>query len=324
MRVRPVVLKLGGELLETPQRTQAVGRAIAALRGGDPLVVVHGGGKAIDAALARAGIAKRQVDGLRLTDDATLEVVTSVLAGLVNTRLVAAVCAAGFMRDPQRGRASPARVPRCRPRHRVGVSVGVGLTGADAAIGLVEKAEPHVATDGRTVDLGRVGIPVGTRPPRLLTELCRRGYIPIVATIGISRSGELYNVNADTFAAHLAGTLRAERLIIAGRTAGVLDERGQTIPALDVAAVDRLVSAQTATAGMIAKLSACRDAVAHGVREVFVANGQDLAGISELIRHGSRAGVAGCTRITHSRAPQRSATGFRPRASDFRGSHLTA
>lgn len=282
--VRPVVLKLGGELLETPQRTRVVGSAIAALRGGDPLVVVHGGGKDIDAALARVGIAKRQVDGLRITDDATLEVVTSVLAGLVNTRLVAAVCAAG--------------------------GEGVGLTGADATIGLVEKAEPHTATDGSTVDLGRVGIPVGSRTPHLLTELCRHGYIPIVATIGISRSGELYNVNADTFAAHLAGTLRAERLVIAGGTPGVLDERGQTIPALDGAAVGRLISARTATAGMIAKLSACRDAVAHGVREVFIANGQDFAGVSKLVRCGGRAAVAGCTRITHSRAPQRLAAGF--------------
>lgn len=276
---RPIVLKLGGELLETPQRTEAIGAVIAGLRGGDPLVVVHGGGKDIDAALARAGIAKRQVDGLRITDEPTLDVVVSVLAGLVNTRLVAAVTAAG--------------------------GDGIGLTGADGAIGLVEKAEPHAATDGSRVDLGRVGTPVKGRPLHLLSDLYRRGYIPIVATIGVSRTGELYNVNADTFAAHIASALGAQRLVVAGGTAGVLDDHGTSIRTLDPAGVDRLLTAGTATAGMIAKLSACRDAAADGVREVFIANGHDLAGLTQLIREGSRAGVAGCTEITQSRSPQR-------------------
>jgi len=277
---RPVVLKLGGELLETAQRTEAVGSAIAGLRGGNPLVVVHGGGRDIDAALTRAGIAKRQVDGLRITDEATLEIVVSVLAGIVNTRLVAAVSTAG--------------------------GAGVGLTGADAAIGLVEKAAPHAATDGTDVDLGRVGTPVKGQPLDLLSELCRRGYIPIVATIGMSRSGDLYNVNADTFAAHVAGALGAQRLIVAGGTAGVLDEHGETISTLDPAAVDRLISAGTATAGMIAKLFACRDALALGVDEVLIANGRDLSGLTRLVRHGFRAGEAGCTQMTQSISSQRS------------------
>ena len=324
VRAHPVVLKLGGELLDTSQRTQAVGAAIASLRSGTPLVVVHGGGRDIDAALAQAGIARRQVDGLRITDAATLEVVLSVLAGLVNTRLVAAVSAAGLLRGPQRGAPNAAAALGTRRDSRVGVSVGVGLTGADAAIGLVEKAAPHLATDGSTVDLGQVGIPVGTQPPQLLTELCRRGFIPIVASIGLSRSGELYNVNADTFAAHLAGALGAQRLIIAGGTAGVLDERGQTLPMLDAAAADRLIGARTATAGMVAKLSACRHALAHGVREVFIADGRDLAGISDLVRHGRRAGVAACTQLTQVASPRRSATGFRLPTSDFRRSRVTA
>jgi acetylglutamate kinase len=288
------VLKLGGELLETAQRTEEVGSAIAGLRGGDPLVVVHGGGRDIDAALTRAGIAKRQVDGLRITDDATLEIVVSVLAGIVNTRLVAAVSTAG--------------------------GHGVGLTGADAAIGLVEKAAPHAATDGTDVDLGRVGTPVKGQPLDLLSELCRRRYIPIVATIGMSRSGELYNVNADTFAAHLAGALGAQRLIVAGGTAGVLDEHGETISTLDPAAVDRLISAGIATAGMIAKLSACRDALALGVGEVLIANGRDLSGITRLVRHGFRAGEAGCTQMTERPSPQRpqsSRQSAKPRPQSF-------
>lgn len=268
---RPIVLKLGGELLEDSGGIQAIGSAIAGLQGGQPLIVVHGGGKDIDSALARVGIAKKQVDGLRITDEATLDIVVSVLAGHVNTRLVAAVTAAG--------------------------GDGVGLTGADSAIGLVEKAPHHVATTGDRVDLGRVGTPAGRQVPRLIADLCRGGYIPVVASIGMSRSGELYNVNADTFAAHLAGAIGAQRLVVAGSTAGVLDESGRTIPALDLDGIEELVRAGTATAGMIAKLSACRDALAHGVREVLIVNGRNLAEMTQLVRQGPRAGTDGYTQV---------------------------
>jgi acetylglutamate kinase len=232
---------------------------------------VHGGGKDIDAALARVGIGKKQVDGLRVTDEATLEIVVSVLAGHVNTRLVAAVSAAG--------------------------GDGVGLTGADSALGLVDKAPSHTTLTGAHVDLGRVGIPVGRHSPRLITDLCRAGYIPVVASIGMSRSGELYNVNADTFAAHLATTIGAGRLVIAGGTSGVLDKLGRTIRTLDLEGIERLVTAGTATAGMIAKLSACRDALRGGVSEVLIVNGRDLSALTELVRRGTRAGVVGYTQI---------------------------
>ena len=271
LETKPIVLKLGGELLEDDAGIQAVGSAIAGLQGGHPLVVVHGGGKDIDAALARVGVAKKQVDGLRITDEATLEIVVSVLAGYVNTRLVAAVTAAG--------------------------GDGVGLTGADGAVGLVEKAARHVATTGDHVDLGRVGIPVGRQAPRLIADLCRGGYTPVVASVGMSRSGELYNVNADTFAAHLAGMIGAQRLVIAGSTSGVLDESGRTIPSLDLEGIERLISAGTATAGMIAKLSACREALVHGVREVLIVNGGNLATLTQLVRQGPRAVVSGYTQV---------------------------
>jgi acetylglutamate kinase len=262
--------------LEDAAGFAAVGGAIAGLQGVHPLVIVHGGGKDIDSALARAGIAKKQVDGLRVTDDGTLDIVVSVLAGHVNTRLVAAVTAAG--------------------------GDGVGLTGADSAIGLVEKAPHHIASTGDRVDLGRVGIPVGRRTPRLISDLCRGGYIPVVASIGMSRSGELYNVNADTFAGHVAATIGAQRLVIAGSTSGVLDESGRTIPALDLDGIQGLVRAGTATAGMIAKLSACRDALVNGVREVLIANGRDLATLTHLVRQGSRAVASGYTQVRRKRA----------------------
>jgi acetylglutamate kinase len=269
--VRPVVLKLGGELLEDAAGILAIGSIIAGLQGDYPLVVVHGGGRDIDSALARAGMAKKQVDGLRITDDATLEIVVSVLAGHVNTRLVAAVTAAG--------------------------GDGVGLTGADGAIGLVDKAPRHVSTTGAEVDLGRVGIPVGRQVPRLIMDLCRGGYIPVVASIGASRSGELYNVNADTFAAHLAGVVGAQRLVFAGGTSGVLDDTGRTIATLDLEDVERLVTAGTATAGMIAKLSASRDALVNGVRDVLIVNGRNLGALTQLVRQGSRAVTGDYTQV---------------------------
>jgi len=118
-----------------------------------------------------------------------------------------------------------------------------------------------------------------------------------VASIGASRSGELYNVNADTFAAHLAGIIGAQRLVIAGSTSGVLDEAGHTIPALDLDGIERLVTAGTATAGMIAKLSAARDAVVNGVREVLIVNGGNLGALTQLVRQGTRAAVSGYTQV---------------------------
>lgn len=251
---RPLVIKFGGELLDDPARlatTVAAVRAIAA--GGASIVIVHGGGKEIDAALHAAGIEKRQVDGLRITDAATLDVVVAVLAGAINTRFVAALNAAGLG--------------------------AVGLTGADARIGLASAAPPHRAVDGRVVDLDRVGVPLPESATQLLATLLRDGFVPVVACIGADERGRLFNVNADTLAGHLAGRLRARRLVIAGTTAGVLDERGETLPALNASAVARLVGDGTATAGMIAKLRACASALEGGVDDVVIVDGRDAAAL---------------------------------------------
>jgi len=264
----PLVLKLGGELLERPPDVARVGRAIAALARQGPLVVVHGGGREIDAALATAGIPKQQVDGVRITDQPTLDVVVAVLAGAINTRLVAAVRRAG-----------------ARP---------VGLTGADAAVVTVKKARPMVSVAGETVDLGLVGAPVDAGPPRLLSELTRQGYVPIVACIGATRSGLVLNVNADTLASHLAAAIGARRLIIAGSTAGVLDAEGQTIARLTSREAARLIRSGTANRGMVAKLEACRAALARGVGDVVIASGRK-ARIGAL---GPRsATLTGCTQV---------------------------
>jgi acetylglutamate kinase len=117
----------------------------------------------------------------------------------------------------------------------------------------------------------------------------------------MNRSGELYNVNADTFAADLAASVGAGRLVIAGGTSGVLDELGRTIPALDLDGIERLIAAGTATAGMVAKLSACRDALTGGVSEVLIVNGRNLRALTELVRQGPQALGGGYTQIRRKR-----------------------
>ena len=133
--------------------------------------------------------------------------------------------------------------------------------------------------------------------PALLTHLCRKGYVPVVSSIAASRGGQLFNVNADTLAAHLAGRLQTPRLIIAGATAGVLERDGSTIADMTFGKIDELIASGGATAGMIAKLAACRSAIANGAREVFVADGKDLSGLAVLARSGRAPGAARSTRI---------------------------
>ena len=263
-----VVLKLGGELLEQPADLARVARGIAALARRSALVVVHGGGKEIDAALAVAGIPKRQVDGLRVTDAATLDVVVSVLAGAINTRLVAAVRKAG--------------------------GKSVGLTGADWAVATMKRAAPIVSVAGRRVDLGLVGTPIDDGAPDLVTDLLANGYVPVIACIGATKSGQLLNVNADTLAAHVAAAVAASRLIIAGGTAGVLDGEGQTIPRLTARDAARLIRQGTANKGMVAKLHACRSAVQHGVGDVVIGDGRRLRFDTLALR---KAALEGCTQV---------------------------
>jgi acetylglutamate kinase len=265
---RTVVLKLGGELLEGPADVRRIAAGIADLSSRVRLVVVHGGGREIDTALAAAGIAKVQVDGLRVTDPATLDVVVAVLAGAINTRLVAAVGAAG-----------------ARP---------VGLTGADAGVVSVRRALPLNTAGGLKVDLGLVGAPVSNGAPTLLTELLAKRYVPVVACVAAGKNGQLLNVNADTLAAHIAAELAAARLIIAGGTAGVLDEDGRTIGRLRSRDAARLIASGTANKGMVAKLEACRAALRGGVGDVVIANGRSVPfGALAAVR----APLTGCTQV---------------------------
>jgi acetylglutamate kinase len=245
-----ILVKVGGELLETRQQLKSLATTLVKLSTQQPVIVVHGGGREIDKELDRLGIAKQSVDGLRITDAATLDVVVGVLAGRVNTRLVAAIGAAG-------GHA-------------------VGLTGVDAKIVQVRKARRYRSSNGESVDLGFVGTPKGNQRqrPELLRELTGQGYIPVVASIGCDQTGRLFNVNADTLAADLAQRVGASRLVIAGTTPGVLDPRGKTIPVVTPENITKLIREKQASAGMVTKLLACQDANAKGVDRVEIVDGK--------------------------------------------------
>jgi acetylglutamate kinase len=252
------VVKYGGELLESPERLAAIASDIAEARRSAPrIAIVHGGGRTIDAMLGRMAIEPRMVNGLRITDPETLDVVVAVLAGLINTRFVAALNAAG----------TPA----------------VGLTGVDARLVPVRLAPSVRDASGAAVSLGRVGVPADDRrapaDAELALHLIDTGYVPVIASVSADSAGQLLNVNGDTFAAALSIALRADQLIVAGTTPGVLDGEGVSIQSMDVARAELLIGEGAATAGMIAKLRACIDAVQRGVGRVLVAGGSDVAAI---------------------------------------------
>jgi len=249
------VLKLGGELLEDAAAIQSIASPIVRLAARGPLVVVHGGGRAIDAELRARGEEPRFVDGLRVTNAAALDAVVCVLAGRNNTALVAAIGAAG-------GRA-------------------VGLTGADGSVGRSKRAEAFTAVSGERVDLGLVGQP-DSGDASLLNDLLRLGYIPVLASVGATSEGDLLNINADTLAGYLAAALRAQRLIVAGATTGVLDGDGQLIAHLTADEIDRMTASGTAHSGMIAKLAACRVALDAGVADISIVSGRGVSDFSTV------------------------------------------
>jgi acetylglutamate kinase len=253
--VRPLVLKLGGELLETAAQRARIAALSVAVSPTRPFVIVHGGGRAIDAELGVKQIAPRKIDGLRITDAATLEVVVSVLAGSANTALVAALVAAGIK--------------------------AVGLTGVDAGFGRAVRVTAHRASDGQHVDLGLVGDPIEA-DPALIRTLVSHGYVPVIASLGFDQAAGVLNVNADVMACRVAAAMGHAELVIAGGTPGVLDQAGRTIPSLDTDAIAALVSSGTATAGMVAKLAACRSALDAGVDRVRIVDGRALDGSHDI------------------------------------------
>jgi acetylglutamate kinase len=168
----------------------------------------------------------------------------------------------------------------------------VGLTGADAAIGLADRAPALQSTRGESVDLGFVGVPSPHASAQLVSDLLTLGYVPVVASIGVTPDGELLNVNADVLASHVASTIRAGRLLVAGSTPGVFDAAGSPCATLDERQARAMVATGTARDGMVTKLAAVLDAFHAGVDDVRIVNGQrgDYANApgTTLVREGAR------------------------------------
>jgi acetylglutamate kinase len=228
------VIKLGGSLLDDPQRrAAALAKIVDAWRGGEPVVLVHGGGKHIDALMTRLGMTKQVVRGLRVTDDATLQVVVAVLSGTVNKLIVSELAALGVL--------------------------ACGISGADAG---TITAVPHVPLDG--VDLGHVGTVTGGNAA-VITALLDRDIMPVVSSVALGPDGGLLNVNADMAAAAVAVSLGANVLHFITDVPGLLDQNGQVVPSLHARGARAMLESEVVSGGMRPKLHAALQALAGGV-----------------------------------------------------------
>lgn len=251
----PVLVKLGGTLLDSADLRHALAGQIARARErGAAIVVVHGGGKQMTRYLAERGIESRFVNGLRVTTPEAVDAVLKVFTGSVNHELVAALNGAG--------------------------ALAVGLSGIDALLAEAEPMDPALGAVGR----------VTRSNPALLHLLTGHGYLPVVACVAGDRRGQVYNVNADQMAVACAAALGAGQLIFLTDVAGVLDGAGQVRPRLTVAESEALISAGVATGGMQAKLNAAIAALGAGVGQVRIAPGA-AEGVLDRLLDGEEIGT---------------------------------
>ena len=238
----PLVVKMGGSLLEDATRRAAALTAVAARFAADgDVILLHGGGKRIDAALARLGLPRRVHAGLRITDGDTLEAVVGALCGNVNKEIVRELAALGAR--------------------------AAGISGAD---GGTLRAELHHAVDG--VELGFVGRVTGA-DTGIVRALLGAGALPVVASIAAGPTdAPLLNVNADAAASALAVALGARRLIFLTDVEGLLGGDGRVVRELDASRIEGLLApGSSVTGGMLPKLRACLEAVRGGVAEIVIA-----------------------------------------------------
>ena len=243
---KTIVIKYGGNAMVNEDLTRKILEDVTLLKyvGINP-ILVHGGGPEINAMLTRVGVKSEFHNGLRITDEATMEIVQMVLAGKLNKNIAAQIGTLG-------GKA-------------------IGLCGKDA--GLIQVTKKPPLPDG--VDLGHVGdiVKVNTK---LLNALCADEYIPVISTVGVDAAGDSYNINADTAAAAIATALKAEKLIFLTDIDGVrrVPEDPTTLyPILTVEQARALIADGTISGGMIPKVNSCVDAIEKGVRRVHILNG---------------------------------------------------
>ncbi|MBL8718237.1 MAG: acetylglutamate kinase [Myxococcales bacterium] len=242
------VIKYGGHAMIDEKLRDGFARDVALLKyvGIHP-VVVHGGGPQIDQMLATMGVVSERIDGLRVTDDRTMEVVEMVLAGRLNKEIVSLICGHG-------GRA-------------------VGLSGKDDGFLRARKVDRMRTKKGVEVDPGRVGEVHGV-DPTVVHQLMNGGFIPVIAPIAVDDRGASLNVNADTVAGSVAAALGAEKLVLMTDIEGVKGSQGELIPSLTATSIAELRQSGVIVGGMIPKVECALAAIAGGVRKVHVVDGR--------------------------------------------------
>jgi acetylglutamate kinase len=258
-----VVVKYGGNAMTDENLKQSFAEDVVLLKlVGLNVVVVHGGGPQIEQLLARVGKKGEFVQGMRVTDAETMDIVEMVLAGQVNKEIVELINQAG-------GRA-------------------VGLTGQDG--GLIHAKKLLIDNKdkpGEQIDIGQVG-EITSVDPAVIHTLNASGFIPVIAPIGSGGKGETFNINADVVAGKIAEIMKAEKLVLLTNTAGVLDKSGKLITGLTAREIDDLFADGTLSGGMLPKISSALDAAKAGVNSVHIIDGRvDHALLLEIMTdHG--------------------------------------
>ena len=249
---KTIVIKYGGNAMvdETLKRGFARDVVLMKLVGINP-VIVHGGGPQIGSLLQRLGKASEFVQGMRVTDAETMDVVEMVLGGLVNKEIV------NFIN--QHGGSA------------------VGLTGKDGdlirARKLLLKRDAPELQAPEIIDIGHVG-EVQSIDPAVIHMLVKGNFIPVIAPIGVGEDGRSYNINADLVAGKVAEVLKAEKLLLLTNTAGLLDAKGNLIPELEVGRIQALIDEGVISGGMLPKIGCAIDAVKSGVKSAHVIDGR--------------------------------------------------
>lgn len=249
---KTIVIKYGGHAMTDNQLNQDFARDIVLMKlvGMDP-IVVHGGGPQIGSVLDEFGIESKYVDGMRVTDSKTMDIVQMVLGGLVNQDIVSLINKHG-------GKA-------------------VGLTGKDASLIkarklLIRRSSPELQTP-EIIDIGHVGEVV--RINREILDLAAHSdIIPVIAPIGFGEDGETYNINADLVAGKIAEEMAAEKLILLTDVPGIIDEKGNVVSRLSVAEVEQLIKSGTISGGMLPKINCALSAVNNGVNTAQIIDGR--------------------------------------------------
>jgi acetylglutamate kinase len=248
---KTIVIKYGGNAMVDEQLKYGFARDVTLMKlvGMNP-VVVHGGGPQIGSLLERVGKKSEFVEGLRVTDRETIDIVEMVLGGLVNKEIVALI-------NSQGGRA-------------------VGLSGKDGELIRARKLvlqQRGPNGDDETIDIGHVG-EIASVNPEVVQTLDEGNFIPVIAPIGAGIDGQTYNINADTVAGRLAVTLKAEKLILLTNTPGVLDAAGQLLTGLTSSEAEELIRTGVVADGMLPKLRCAVEAVSGGVSTATISDGQ--------------------------------------------------